>query len=361
MSVTENQLRGYMGEFFVAYRIVHNGKWIARTEQNDQGIDIEAQLVKDMEAKPWRMKVQVKTTQGLTRNNRQITFSSSDLTKKYITKFLGSHEAIILCIVDVDEENNIREVYYEIIKEWVEENKKYFEKKDMDSKVTIKIPDSQTLDFGLNGELTTITEKPSKPKEQLMKLILETTNEKYKEILSNIMNDKTAFETRISVVVEKIKQPLNDIDSVNELVNELKEKVRNYGHRFNIEDLKDILSIIKYDTRLIAKVYHVFGILYDMHPSKMKKLMLPKFFYENKYHKLAYYCFWREYHINKGRNTEKSLFTYSLIQGSEVNPHRYSLYFDLRSRASEINELVDYYNKYGTYAITELFQQYKKK
>lgn len=69
----DSKVIGEVGEIFVAYTILKSGKWLARLQQLDYGVDIEAELA-DPSPEGKIIKVQVKSTEKLEIKERTVYF-----------------------------------------------------------------------------------------------------------------------------------------------------------------------------------------------------------------------------------------------------------------------------------------------
>jgi hypothetical protein len=288
------QITGEIGEIFVSYLILKTKRWIARLQQIDYGIDIEAELADPTPTGKF-LKIQVKSTESISICEKLVRFR---LKKAYIRKFLRYDLPVILVIVDITNEK----AYYVYLQEWVERNKVIFDDSSSQS-IEIKIPIVRELSFGLENYLKDVAlqETPTQHRQKIRKAI---------DTIKLLENRELLDKLEDSLNNPFLNKKLLPIDETLDEAIKLGQKLRGtqvsyklfrlckiYGDSFTIEDIE---KLVFRDKGISITGLNALGILYDHYPIYLKELKLADYF-KNKgeeiYFSLYYYCKLRERYI----------------------------------------------------------------
>jgi hypothetical protein len=128
--------------------------WIARAQDNDFGIDLEAELARSSDGRVQQLlgkllKVQVKGSEGFRRSGQAIALSVSREYLEYAQQF---RVPVILVAADV----STAEAWWVWLQDWVLRNEKTLAERHSQSTITLDIPTDRTLAAGLGRELPRI-------------------------------------------------------------------------------------------------------------------------------------------------------------------------------------------------------------
>ncbi|PGW34946.1 hypothetical protein COE04_13950 [Bacillus cereus] len=298
----KSKVIGEIGEIFVAYLILKTRNWLARLQQMDYGVDIEAEL-SEPAPNGKLMKVQVKSTDSLVIKEKQIHFREK---KEYIKKFLEYDSPVIFVVADTLNEK----AYYVYLQEWAERNK--VELHDgQHSTIVIRIPEIKELTRGLNGHLKTIVKQKTwvNHTQLISKLIQSATSindNEMKEFLIKKMEKEGKEYSRQFIQIEDILQKAEALGQNlrgtlegNTLQDTLYSVCKEFGDYFTLDDVK---RMVFRERSLSMTGLNALGILYDTYPAHMKELNLPQSIKElnmELYFHIYYYCRLREKYIDK--------------------------------------------------------------
>lgn len=299
----DSKVIGEVGEMFVAYLFLKTRNWLARLQQMDYGVDIEAELAEPA-PNGELVKVQVKSTDSITIKEKLVHYREE---KEYIKKFLDYDLPVIFVVADTKNEK----AYYVYLQEWAERNKEeLYDSKH--STIVIKIPVIKELHWGLNGQLKTIAKQKTwvSHTRLINKLIHSATEMKkieMKEYLINEMERDGQEYARQFIQIEDILEKVEELGQKirgtldgNIVQDTLYTVCREFGDYFTLDD---VLRIVFREGNLSMAGLTALSILYDTYPVHMRGLNIPntlmkEYDMESNFH-LYYYCKLREKYIDK--------------------------------------------------------------
>lgn len=151
---TGAQRTGKHGERFVEDLIGHHPRWVVRTQDEDYGIDLEAELADPIgdgqELRGQLLKIQVKARGQLNRADGRILIS---VERSWIAYAMAFRVPIILVVIERDTD----QCWWLWVQEWALIHEEELANAETTT-VTVRIPEAQTLAAGLDGELPHIAE-----------------------------------------------------------------------------------------------------------------------------------------------------------------------------------------------------------
>jgi hypothetical protein len=157
---SRKQIIGDRGEAIVRNIIDAHACWLARSQDHDFGVDLEAELSEDIndhqELTGKLIKIQVKTKETcIVRSN----FILISIKKSYLNYVYQFHLPVILVVVDIKN----TKIWYLWLQDWILRNENNSEFKNNAKSVTLRIPVTQFLQVGLEEELKQIAreERPT--------------------------------------------------------------------------------------------------------------------------------------------------------------------------------------------------------
>lgn len=291
---SKSQIIGEIGEVFTCYQILKNRSWIARMQQFDYGIDIEAELT-ESDINGHTVKVQVKASELL--DNSDLRYVKIRLEKSYLMRFESYALPVILVVVDLLNER----CYYLYLQEWIVKNRSILTSASPATMV-VEIPKVNTIQSGLSGEWKYIAKKETNYQykkllqevEFMMKLQeQESMANAFKELLHNkIESDRDLALTTISQIVAKVVElglAIRGTENGWEVSQVLFRICRQFGEYFTKDHIFKIVVLQEAYSRigLIA-----LELLYDNYFSHTSNLQLPDAFID--YTDIQYYCKLRE-------------------------------------------------------------------
>ena len=273
--------------------IEEHPSWLARAQDEDFGIDIEAELT-DPSPRGEILKIQIKSTEKVQRRNGRIAIQ---VDRQYVEYADSCRYPVILVLVDTAAKN----AWYLWLQDWLLKIRGTVGRLDPKQSSWIYwVPEQETITTGLSGELKSIARW--KGETQLVLSLMDalraaaaTYDRKTIEILTSIISAKapSVADASLNALIEQAIQlgdRLRGTHEGNQVADQLFALVRRHGGRVSRPAVHDL--VIRGDsysrTGLIA-----LGILYDEFFEHLKSLNLPSYFSKIE-PRVAFYCAFRE-------------------------------------------------------------------
>ncbi|GHV53128.1 hypothetical protein AGMMS49579_11410 [Spirochaetia bacterium] len=281
---SEAQKIGSFGQRLVALAIEENGKWIARDQTEDFGIDLEAELTEPC-VSGFIIKIQIKCHKSVKIEDNILKVK---IAPKYLEYALNCRIPIIYVIID----KTLKKIWYvwvqKIVYEEIRKNGKLPQKG-----ITVIVNEKQTLQGGLNDEIIGIATMKNKIQIELslMDIVQKVTAFGNQKIISNVFDiiGKISDEIDINYSVEYIITQLIDVtgefepekfgdnyqkkrNSVELMLHELCRKI---GYKISKKQIIKMTVIGNYYSTI---GFVSLGILYDDYFAHIKKMDLPEYY-----------------------------------------------------------------------------------
>jgi hypothetical protein len=291
---SESQRIGAAGQRLVEHQIEKTGIWISRRQDEDFGIDLEAELA-EPEVRGSILKIQIKATEKLGIDPDGVKMG---LETKYLRLADSLRVPLVLVIADVTADR----AWYVWLQGWLVEQRR--EGKTLASfkdHVTIHIPDSATLTAGLNGPLKAVARWGHESQMVIslmdtMRTAVTTQNEKVLLSLAELIGAVDAsyqhfpLELLIDTIVEMSSRP-RAMWELSILGRFLAIIGRSNGEKITKKNV--IRMVVPGEGASRAGLIGL-GSLYDAHESHIRAMNLPTAFDEAGQPGVAYYCRLRE-------------------------------------------------------------------
>lgn len=289
---SKSQKIGSAGHRLVSQIISSNSNWISREQDEDFGIDLEAEVC-EPNVLGDIIKIQIKSHETVCiKKDKVIT----TIEHKYIEYAENCRIPVVFVIVDTTKQQAwyiwIQEILFEYRKRNIRLERKGF---------PVQIPLTNTLEQGLQKDLLTIAKRENLVQLEISlyetaMIALSTGNKNISdEILSLIDKYKSVTtESTIEIIIQTMitksleSTCLSDLNDVNEIFFDL---CRKYGDKFTKQQIIDMT--LRNDTYSRSGVIGL-GILYDDYFSEISTLSLPTEFQIRSSIPLYYYCKLRE-------------------------------------------------------------------
>lgn len=294
VSRSKSQIIGEIGEYLTCYQILKSRSWIARMQQFDYGIDIEAELM-ETGSHGHTVKVQVKSSEHLDVND--LRYVKIRLEKKYLLQFESYVLPVILVVVDLSNER----CYYLYLQEWIAMNSSKLSAA-FPATVVLEIPKVNTIENGLGSEWKYISKKETDF--QYRKLIFEVEQmmnlqehgsmaEEFRKLLNNrIKTGRSQALTTIADIVDQVVGLGLEIRGTEEgweVSQILFRLCRDFGEYFTKDHIFKIIVLKDTYSRIGLSALE---LLYDHYFSHTSSLRLPDAFID--FADIQYYCKLRE-------------------------------------------------------------------
>ncbi len=295
---TKSQKLGSQGQRLVQYLVEKDGSWIIRGQEEDFGIDLEAELDTPV-VNGALLKIQVKT---------RSRFSSGIQIKCHVKRtFLDYANScrlpVILVIVDPHRE----QAWYVWLQEWLlKQRHEGIQTEMMPRNVALVVPPENELASGLRTRLRDIAECKT-----AIQIVLSLTDairasvanqsNKLTLAIANVLveADKTFANFPIELAIGEVLRLGCRIWATgegNDKSQLLFETCRRFGAGF---DAKLVARMVVRGESYSRTGINALGILYDEFPERMRKLGLPKVFGGHTDPRVRYYCLLRERYFKK--------------------------------------------------------------
>jgi hypothetical protein len=288
-----SQAIGSRGQRFVQYTIEEVGGWIARGQDEDFGVDLEAELASEG-VHGDILKIQVKTQQRLKANDSHISL----VIKRDLLRYAENCRVpMILVSVCLDS----KKAWYLWMQRWLLTQRRNGRTLNaMPYNVSIEISLDDELAKGLAGELQDIAKL--KNHTQLLLSLSDTlrtaaavsagdTATALIQILSNL--DALLDDFPIDVIIDQVLSLGPDIRATscgNHVSRTLYAVCDKLGSRFSRDQVHQL--VCREDASYSRTGLLALGILYDKYPDHISSLQLPALFKDT----VAWYCAMREHY-----------------------------------------------------------------
>jgi len=338
---SKSQQIGSQGQRLVEYIIESSKEWIARNQDEDYALDLEAELSAE-EVSGEIIKIQVKSSEAV---KKRSGMRIGQLPKSLVNYSTICRIPIVLVIVDTTEEN----AWYLWIQKWL-----LLQRRDgvllqsLPESITIEIPEDNTLQNGLKSELKDVAKFSTN--EQLILSLNDTIKTAsfvrsidvlapLVQIMSNLESLYDDFP--VELVIDEVVSLGSRIWVTHEgnRVTELLFSVcRELGDSFNAKHIK---RLVQRDDSYSRTGLNALGILYNKFPEHIKLLGLPSLFIESNLIMPAYYCNLRERYLGTDTASLFNSNTDFTIDGLTIpNEYRDDLFFKWVNRGD--SAILDY-------------------
>lgn len=283
---------GAFAQRWLAARIAADGCWIARDLSDDFGVDLEAELAVP-EVQGEILKLQVKAGEKLQRIGGHVHIR---VDRRHFTYAASCRYPLVLVVVDT----TMREAWYV----WLQEHLLCVGWDDLlqseQASWTLRIPESQTLDAGLGGELRDIARWRGKT--QLVLSLLDALRAAASAgelatvtVVTDLLAQMGAElgDRILRAVVAEVVTLGNRMWGTcegNEVAWKLFALLRRFGDRIDFVTVRRL--VIRGESYSRTGI-NALGILYDCFPDHLSALCLPHAFVGVN-PRVAYYCAFRE-------------------------------------------------------------------
>ncbi|MBM5032340.1 DUF4365 domain-containing protein [Vibrio parahaemolyticus] len=294
---SESQKIGSKGETLVK-SILQFEDWIARSQEEDFGLDLEAEIAKG-EVQGEFLKIQVKTKERVERING----ACKVLLPRTLVQYADICKVpVILVVVDL----STKQAYYLWVQRWIlEQRSQGLKIADLPESKSIQISEEYSLINGLSGELIDIAK--GKTYEQLVIGINDLI--KTSDSVQNIYAMGTLVDLIMRLNVNLRYLPINTIidycvkysskSDFDPILDKVPTLLFTLCRRFGEELSQDnILKIVIRADGVSSIGIDALCILYENHFSHMSKLNLPEEFKKLQLGTVSYLCSLMELHPN---------------------------------------------------------------
>lgn len=291
---TESQILGSQGESLVAHIINSTGCWIPRIQQEDFGIDIEAEL-SSPHISGQILKIQVKASRFIEATGMAVACL---IPRKLAIYADSCRLPVILVRVDLEK----KEAWYLWMQQWLLDMRRSGHVVlDLPEMTSHKIPVTETLRAGLNGKLRKIAQW-----ETNTQLVL-TVNDAIRTAASvydyKVLNHLVALLDNVGIVNDDfpinlvIEQALSlgpDLWGThpgNQASSTLYAICRHFGRNFSGDQIRRMVTRGESCSRTGI---NALGILYDQFFDHIATLNLVSLFLGHADQRVAFYCHLRE-------------------------------------------------------------------
>lgn len=293
---TAAQVLGSQGQSLVAHIINSNEHWVVRTQDEDFGVDLEAELTSP-QVVGHLMKIQVKAS-------RSLLVNSSGVVCKVPKGLLSYADSCRLPVVLVRVSLAEQKAWYLWLQDWLfEQRRRGRDFASLPSVCTLYIPIEKTLEAGLQGELCDVAQWRTKTQLAL------TVNDAISTsaVVGNyaVLNHLVALLDELGVtnehfpvgqVVERavsLGSQLWATQTGNQAASTLFAICHHYAERFSADQ---VVRMITRGESISRIGLNALGILYDSAYEHIKGMELQVLFLAHPDKRVAFYCHLRELH-----------------------------------------------------------------
>lgn len=321
---TLSQSIGSRGQRLAAYLVEAAGGWIVRAQEEDFGIDLEAEL-SNPEAQGELLKIQVKTS-------AHIVLKGGHVPAKLSRSFLRYAETCRIPVILVQVDLKRKAAWYLWLQKWILEQRRTGNSIDGFPKtLTLHIPKDSTLQDGLRRDLKTIARWETE--EQLliaMNDCLRTAASLHRidilnpllKVLANAraLSDKFPIDVVIDQAIA-LDSHLWATPQGNAASLSLFAVCRVLGGQFTADQIAKM--VLRKDSYSRVGV-NALGILYDEHPKHIAGLGLPAHFKRLNAPLVGYYSSLRERYSGKPIDRLLQEDSDLVIDGLTVHPRLFA-------------------------------------
>jgi hypothetical protein len=291
---TESQILGSQGQSLVAHLINSSGDWIARAQDEDYGIDMEAELSSPA-VTGQLLKFQVKASKSVEATDQGIL---CQIPRKLAAYADSCRLPVILVRVEIE----TQQAWYLWVQHWVLEKRRAgFGLKELPEMITHHIPAASTLVAGLAGELRSIAQW--KTQTQLVLTVNDAIRTAASVYDFDVLNHLVALLGKLDVVNDEF--PVNMVieralelgpnlwatHEGNQASSTLYAICRHFGRSFTAEQ---VFRMVTRGDSCSRTGLNALGILYDRYFEHTARLGLVSIFLTHADARVAFYCNLRE-------------------------------------------------------------------
>jgi hypothetical protein len=291
---TAAQVLGSQGQSLVAYLINSAGDWIARAQDEDFGIDLEAELAVP-HVSGQLIKIQVKAS-------RSVEISEKGIACRIPKKLAVYADSCRLPVVLVRVDLGRQDAWYVWIQQWLlDRQRSGLRKEDMPDSVAYHLPADRTLQNGLLAELRDIAQW--KTRTQLVLTVHDAIRTSAAVYNYGVLNHLVALLDQLGIANEHF--PINQVveqaialgDKIwathagNQASSTLYAICRHFGQNFSADQ---IWRMVTRDESTSRTGLNALGILYDEAYDHIAGLKLEELFLTHPDKRIAFYCHLRE-------------------------------------------------------------------
>ena len=291
---SESQRIGSLGQNLVRVLVGKNKSWIPRAQDEDFGIDLEAELA-DPETRGEILKIQIKSTEepDITPQGVRVI-----IDKKYLRLAASFRVPLVLVVADTVSDR----AWYLWLQGWLVAQRRIGRVvESVGETVTVYIPTTDTLAAGLDGPLKVIARWADENQMVLslidtMRTAVATRNEQVLLSLATLIGSvNTAFkdfplEQLIDIIVELSTRPRAAWE-LSMLGRFLAIMARNHGGEIT---KTNVMRMVVPGAGTSRAGMNGLGSLYDAHEEYIRSLGLPIAFEAAGFPEVAFYCRLRE-------------------------------------------------------------------
>jgi hypothetical protein len=293
-SRTAAQVLGSQGQSLVAHLIDSTGDWIARSQDEDFGIDLEAELAVP-HVNGQLIKIQVKASRSVEITDKGV---ACQIPKKLAVYADSCRLPVVLVRVDLGQQ----EAWYVWLQQWLlDRQRSALRMEDMPDLVTHHIPADQTFQKGLLEELRDIAQW--KTRTQLVLTVHDAIRTSAAVYNYGVLNHLVALLDQLGIANEHF--PINLViehaialgdrlratHEGNQASSTLYAVCRHFGSNFSANQ---IWRMVTRDELTSRTGLNALGILYDEAYDHIAGLDLVKLFLAHPDKRIAFYCHLRE-------------------------------------------------------------------
>jgi Domain of unknown function (DUF4365) len=291
---TEAQILGSQGESLVAHIINSSGDWIARAQNEDFGVDVEAELAVP-KVGGLLVKIQVKASRTVEIADKGV---ACQIPKKLAAYAESCRLPVVLVRVSIEEQR----AWYVWLQRWLLDRQHIgLRTEDMPQSVTHHIPLDSTLQAGLEGELRDIAQWRTRT--QLVLTVNDAIRTSAAVYDYPVLNRLVALLDALGIVNEHF--PINLVidqavalgpelratDEGNQASSTLYAICHHFGRTFSADQ---VWRMVTRDEGLSRTGVNALGVLYDEAYDHIATLGLVPFFLAHSDKRIAFYCQLRE-------------------------------------------------------------------
>lgn len=296
---TVSQQEGSLGQRFIQYIFENQGEWIIRGQEEDYGIDLEAELAPE-DVEGYIIKLQVKTSQSVRIVKKSVAVRITRSMLKYAS---SCRIPIVLIAIDLGQ----RQAWYLWLQEWlVNLHRSGKSLASIGKTVTVHIPIDHTLQSGLDNRLKRIARW-----ETDIQLVLSLTD----TLRTAVSVGSESVMTSLTGILEQVDRTFQDfpVETLIDEVIRLGPRIwgtlegyqiskplytfcREFGNRFSTDHIRRL--VIRGNTYSRTGI-NALGLLYDNFPEHIASLNLIKKLGKEADPRVIYYCRLRERYLGK--------------------------------------------------------------
>lgn len=283
---------GSQGHRWVMAQIEQHAHWVARDQNEDFGIDAEAEYMPG-DARGDLLKFQFKTSQSVLIRNGRVRFS---VARKYLEYARSCRYPVVFVQIDLRQEK----AWYLWLQEWTFENQRQVNEGGGTASTVIWVDEHCTLAAGLDGELQSIAQWRGPT--QLALSLLDTMRAAMAIHNPEILREVSAIlekvapslpDAALTLVIEeaiRLGSRLWATHEGNSVASQLYDLVKRFGRHLSLASVDAM--VMRGDSYSRTGV-NALGFFYDKHFEHAHSLKLVDHFDKKEPH-VAYFCALRE-------------------------------------------------------------------